>query len=80
MTSPEPQAARPSRVRFGVLGFACTLSMITYLDRVCFGTVAPYIQGEFALSEKQLGLLFTAFALASPTLLSSRANAVTLLT
>lgn len=28
----------PTRVRFGVLGFACSLSMITYLDRVCFGT------------------------------------------
>src|SRR5262249_20767737 len=39
-------------------------SMITYLDRVCFGTVAPYIQEEFALSDTQLGLLFTAFALA----------------
>ncbi len=54
----------PTRVRFGVLGFACALSMITYLDRVCFGTVAPFIQGEFQLSDKQLGLLFAAFALA----------------
>jgi nitrate/nitrite transporter NarK len=38
--------------------------MITYLDRVCFGTVAPYIQAEFGLSDTQLGYLFTAFALA----------------
>src|SRR5262245_17434460 len=65
MTTPLPSpGARPTRVRFGVLAFACTLSMITYLDRVCFGTVAPFIQSEFALDEKQLGLLFTAFALA----------------
>jgi MFS family permease len=56
--------ARPTRVRLGVLGFACALAMITYLDRVCFGTVAPYIQKEFALSDARLGLLFTAFALA----------------
>jgi MFS family permease len=55
---------RPTKVRYGVLGFACALSMITYLDRVCFGTVAPYIQDEFTLSRSQLGLLFTAFALA----------------
>src|SRR5262245_13467249 len=55
---------RPTRVRYGVLGFACALSMITYLDRVCFGTVAPYIQAEFDLSRSQLGLLFTSFALA----------------
>ncbi len=55
---------RPTRVRYGVLGFACTLSMITYLDRVCFATVAPYIRREFNLSDQQLGWLFTAFALA----------------
>jgi ACS family glucarate transporter-like MFS transporter len=54
---------RPTRVRYGVLGFACTLSMITYLDRVCFGTVAPFVQKEFGLSEVQKGMLFTAFAL-----------------
>lgn len=59
-----PDVARPTRVRFGVLGFCCLLSMITYLDRVCFGTVAPYIQKEFDLSDSMLGLLFTAFALA----------------
>jgi MFS family permease len=38
--------------------------MITYLDRVCFGTVAPYIQEEFGLTETQKGWLFTAFAFA----------------
>ncbi|MBM4072860.1 MAG: MFS transporter [Planctomycetes bacterium] len=54
----------PTRVRYGVLGFACSLSMITYLDRVCFGTVAPLIQAEFDLSNTQKGLLFSAFALA----------------
>jgi MFS family permease len=56
--------ARPTRVRYGVLAFACALAMITYLDRVCFGTVAPYIQHEFHLSNRQLGMLFTAFAFA----------------
>jgi MFS transporter, ACS family, glucarate transporter len=62
---PSPSAPqRPTRVRYGVLGFACALSMITYLDRVCFATVAPHIGEEFALSKQQLGWLFTAFALA----------------
>jgi MFS family permease len=51
-------------VRYGVLGFACTLSMITYLDRVCFGSAASDIQREFGLSETQKGMLFTAFAFA----------------
>jgi nitrate/nitrite transporter NarK len=54
----------PTRVRFGVLGFACSLSMITYLDRVCMGTVAPHIQTEFGLDDTQLGMVFSAFSLA----------------
>jgi MFS family permease len=54
----------PSRARYGVLGFAGVLSMITYLDRVCFGTVAPFIQKEFGLDDAEKGLLFSAFALA----------------
>src|SRR5437879_1097955 len=58
-----PAMEKPTRVRFGVLGFACSLSMITYLDRVCFGTVATNIQSEFLLSETQKGLMFSAFAL-----------------
>jgi nitrate/nitrite transporter NarK len=38
--------------------------MITYLDRVCFASVAPHIQEEFGLSDTQKGMLFSAFALA----------------
>ncbi len=55
---------RPSKVRYGVLAFACALSMITYLDRVCMGTVAPYMQSEFGLSDNELGWIFAAFTLA----------------
>ena len=38
--------------------------MITYLDRVCFGTIVPYIQKDFGFGEETKGLLFSAFALA----------------
>jgi MFS family permease len=67
--SPQPEAtssplAKPTRVRYGVLGFAGVLSMITYLDRVCMSNIAPEIQREFGLSNTQLGWLFTAFAFA----------------
>ena len=55
---------KPTNVRYGVLTFACALATITYLDRVCFGTVASNIQAEFGLSESQKGWLFTAFAFA----------------
>jgi nitrate/nitrite transporter NarK len=61
---PARAVTAPTRVRYGVLGFAAALSMITYLDRVCFGTVADHIKLEFGLSDAQKGYLFTAFALA----------------
>ena len=64
MNVPVTAIEKPTRVRYGVLGFACVLSVITYLDRVCFGTVATNIQSEFGLSETQKGWLFTAFAFA----------------
>ena len=35
----------PTKVRYGVLGFACALSMITYLDRVCYGSATSSIIG-----------------------------------
>ena len=37
---PVPAIDRPTGVRFGVLGFACTLSLVTYLDRVCIMRVS----------------------------------------
>jgi MFS family permease len=55
--------AQPTRVRYGVLGFTCVLSMITYLDRVCFGSAAPYLVEALGLdSVADLKLAFTAFA------------------
>lgn len=55
---------KPTNVRYGVLGFACVLSMVTYLDRVCFGTVAPFVQEEFGLAKDDMGWIFGAFTLA----------------
>jgi MFS family permease len=55
----------PTRVRYGVLGFACSLSMITYLDRVCFGqAVTPLMAALGLTSEADISLAFTAFAFA----------------
>ena len=54
-----------SRVRYGVLGFACGLSMITYLDRVCVASAAPAMVHDLGLqSVADLKWVFTAFALA----------------
>lgn len=54
----------PTRVRYGVLGFACALSMITYLDRVSMGTVMENMQSEFGFDDWEKGIIFMAFALA----------------
>jgi MFS family permease len=56
---------RATRVRFGVLAFACTLSMVSYLDRVCISKAVPEIQKVLHLtSEADLNLALTAFAFA----------------
>jgi ACS family glucarate transporter-like MFS transporter len=55
---------RPTRVRFGVLGFVCSLSMITYLDRVCMGASSSYLVDALGLNGvEDLKWAFTAFTL-----------------
>ncbi len=61
-SSPSPPA---TRVRYGVLGFACTLSMITYLDRACMGAAAKPFALDLGLSRvADLNCVFAAFSLA----------------
>ena len=54
------------RIRFKathvVLAMLCAMYFITYVDRVNIGTAASEIQKELALSNTQLGLVFSAFA------------------
>ena len=54
--------ARPLHVRRGVLRFAVTLAIITYVDRVCISQTAPFLQEELVLTASQMGLAFSAFA------------------
>src|SRR4051812_8944584 len=53
----------PLRLRLIVLGFVCSLSLITYLDRVCISRVQENIQDELAITPGQMGWVFTAFLL-----------------
>jgi MFS family permease len=56
--------AAPTNVRYGVLAFVCTLSMVTYLDRVCMSNANPYIQDVLGLeSEAGLKWFFWAFCI-----------------
>src|SRR5512143_2951370 len=62
----EPCALQtPTRIRYGVLGLACALSMITYLDRACMGCSAKAFVGDLHLSSvADLNWVFAAFTLA----------------
>jgi MFS family permease len=65
MTLTSVDKSSPTRVRYHVLGFACSLSMITYLDRVCMGSAVPYMVAAFGLnSEADLKSAITAFTFA----------------
>lgn len=62
-----PTSASPTRVRYGVLGFACSLAAITYLDRLCIGSASEkgYLPAALGLQgSADLRAAFTAFSLA----------------
>ena len=56
--------ARPTSVRYQVLGWTCALSMLTYIDRVCIKQVEPDMSRELGLTPQQFGWVFSAFGLA----------------
>jgi MFS family permease len=64
MSTPS-SAATPTRVRYGVLGFVCSLAAITYLDRVCFGSAQSNLRDALGLSNvDELSNAIAAFSLA----------------
>ena len=62
--APGGPAARGTRIRFRVAALGTTLAMVTYLDRVSMGTIAPIVTREWQLTPSQTGWIFSAFALA----------------
>ena len=55
---------RVTRVRYVVLAWFCSLSMITYIDRVCIKQVQGDMQRDLGLTGTQFAWAFSAFALA----------------
>lgn len=57
--------AKPTNVRYFVLAFLAALSMITYLDRACFGSAAGEIQKVFGMSsDAEMAWAYFAFVFA----------------
>ncbi len=53
--------ARPTGVRHWVIFYAITLSVITYIDRVCISQAAPAMRQDLGLTAVQMGWAFAAF-------------------
>lgn len=67
--APQPNIESPptspaTHARFKVVAFCVALAMVTYLDRACISTLAKEIRASLSLSEGQMGVVFSAFALA----------------
>src|ERR1700704_6440641 len=56
--------ARPTLVRYSIVGLAMGINMLCYTDRVCIAVAGPRIRSELGLSQAQLGLVFSIFFLA----------------
>ena len=56
--------ARPTVVRYSIVGLAMAINMLCYTDRVCIAVAGPSIRSELGLSQAQLGLVFSIFFLA----------------
>lgn len=65
MTASPQSEEQPTAVRYRVLGLLCGLSMITYIDRVCFASAASEMANDLGLRGKeQLRWAHTAFTIA----------------
>src|SRR5262245_54380478 len=54
---PALDQAAPTRVRYVVLAVACSLAVLTYVQRQGFVACTPYIQEDLELDDKQMGYL-----------------------
>lgn len=57
------QAARPTSVRWRILGILALITALTYLDRLNLGIAGNYIQDEFGFNTQTMGWLLSAFVL-----------------
>ena len=62
LSEPTDLLAHSTDLRQRVVGFAVTLAIITYVDRVCISQAAPFMQQDLGLTAAQMGVAFSAFA------------------
>jgi MFS transporter, ACS family, glucarate transporter len=54
----------PTRARYGVMAYLCSLAFILYVDRVCIGQAGTSMKRDLGLSDTQWGLVGGAFMVA----------------
>jgi sugar phosphate permease len=54
---------KPSYTRYGVVAFAVSLAILSYIDRVAISRAAPEISRDLNLDKAQMGLILSAFGL-----------------
>ena len=52
------------KYRYRILALLCSLTTLTYLDRICMSLVGVRVKAEFHLSNTQFGWVLAAFSLA----------------
>lgn len=57
-------AARPTHVRYAVLGSACLLAVVTYIHRIGFASATTEFRATLGLSDGQVSALMAAFMIA----------------
>jgi len=60
--TPQPSPEAPTRARQGVVGFAVSLAVLSYLDRVAMAQAAPLIARDLHLSTIALGSVLGVYA------------------
>jgi sugar phosphate permease len=53
--------SRPTRIRYGVMAYLCSLAFILYIDRVCISQAAKRMKTDLDLTNTQMGDVFGAF-------------------
>lgn len=61
---PVETSVKPSRVRYWVVFFAVTLSVVTYIDRVALSLTKKDVMRDLHITDDQMGWVFGAFAAA----------------
>jgi sugar phosphate permease len=62
--SPSPTPAASTNVRYAVLGAACSLAVLTYVQRQGFVATTPYIKEDLKFSNELMGYLAAAWLVA----------------